>query len=688
MSLKKLRPAAVSTTYDNWTIGAGASKVIAVDPGGSFTDDDATSYIASVAAPTVGPLSAVAQGFTLSTRPELSTLTSLKIRARCSTSGAVSDSPVLSCFFRLGGVDGSVFTLASVNSAWATTLTSEMINYRPGGPPGSSPFSLNDLLDPTLELVIYVQDWVSGSGQKVWVSTLWVEVTGTPTPTQLSQTRERMSERLRLRRRPQVMYGFKSVSPDFLNMDPLEEVSVTSASIPNAAGLGAGDARAKRRLMRPYRASYNFRTRKIERFDCRDVRRDLIQFWDTGAAVRPGPTAHGVARWDIGVGRTYTRNSKAWVRDQGSVIREVDVDEEMLNRIGIGMHRPSSNLLIQSAFRNGAANVFTGWTQGGTGVNGSTIVDDTSSLLFDPVVSSRSVKMVAGTPHTTDLTLTSTATGSIAANTKVTLFVDIGAALSARLQRSSDSKYWDGAAWQVGVQTFALTGGIPTIPIDVGAAITTLTLTIVMPSGGTSGRVANVYFAQIEDLPWFSARIVTDTVAVQRAQCRLLISNNGTARFWRRSGTFQVEFNPRWNSADAAAGAYIFMLASCVFDANNHMKLFYDAAAGQWVFQRKAAGVTYNATLTAAVSNVGSYIVTCRATSPDGEVGLTALTQSIFVNGAKGTDVVSVRPTQVATVDAGLGCEAAGANTADGNLRNVMFTEQVLTDQEIARGNW
>lgn len=684
MTLFKIRPAAVSTTYDAWTLAAGASKVLAVDPGVSYTDDDATTYI------TVTAASAAKQGFTLSTRPELATLTSLTVRARGASAFTGGDLPVLSCFIRLGGNDGATFFVVGLpDSTYTTGTSANMVAWKPLGGGLYGQLTVEDLYDPTFEIVFYISDWIGHVGPAdARFTTFWVEATGTATPTQDSQAREIASRWLRLRRRRSRMFTLKNVSPAALDIDPLGEFALTHQAVPNASGAGAGDLNWQRRLLRAMPATFDLDNLNFPTFTARDLRRDLVTFWDTGIAVRPGPTAHGVARVDIGNGRTYTRASKGWVRDTGAVIREVVDDQEMLNRLGMAMHRPSSNLLPQSSFRNGTGAAFTGWTlTAGSG----TFSEETTTLLFDPAVSSRAMRITAGSPHAVESTAVSTPTAVIAANTKVTVFYDNVGTASAlwRVQRSVGPNTWwrqSDQTWQLAVTTNAVGGNWLNLPpIDVGAAPVTLTFTFVLPVGTTAASYAILQHVQLEDLPWFSSRIVTDTVAVTRAQCRLLISNNGAARFWRRnSGTAFFGFQSLWSTTNTSAAAYVFVLASCVFDANNWMKVYYDSAAGQWVFQRRAAGVNYNATFTRTMAVLDQVMVTIRWAGIDAELGLTALTQSIFVNGVKGTDVVSVRPTQVTPIDAGIGCEAAGANTADGNIHDVAFTEQVLTDQEIA----
>src|SRR5947207_13093677 len=122
-----IRPASVSTTYDTWTLGAGASKLIAVDPTVAFVDDDITTYLASPAAGAGSP--GTKQGFVMGTRPEIATATQVDAIFRQEVDGAVGGTPILGAFIRLGGVDGSALGM-NIVSAWTTT---SITLSRPGG---------------------------------------------------------------------------------------------------------------------------------------------------------------------------------------------------------------------------------------------------------------------------------------------------------------------------------------------------------------------------------------------------------------------------------------------------------------------------------------------------------------------------------------------------------------------------
>jgi hypothetical protein len=705
MTLWNIRPGAPSTVYNGYTVGAGASMVAAVDPGPTLTHDDGASFAQGpeMRGGDPGHLGGPKQGVILGTRPELTAVSQVKMWLRSNQAGLVSNPINIAGFIRVGGDETSpLVVLVWGNTGW--TSGSVVFPTRPGG----GVWSVKDILDPTLEIVWYVSDWAAEPGPQIHeITSAWLEVTGTAVSAQTTTARTRGTKWLRYRRRPAPTYGFKNANLSLLDNKLGDEIRAIHPAIPNYTGAGAQSLDWQGRLLRTTGYEVDMDKKVISTLQARDIRRDVITFMDSGVAVRPGPTAYGVARADIGTTRLFTRNSLAWGADLGGVVRQVGVDEELLSGAGMGMFRPTTNYALQSSFRNSAGTgAFVGWTKGGTGVGGSAIGETNAGLWFDPDITPRAVIFTAGTPHTTDLTLLNLTTASVPANTIVTpwfafrssdgVFTNTAAY---RVQRGFDNKYWDGSAWQVAVQTLSLlgTGGaIMTktgLPIPVGTSATTLTLTFLLPSGGTSGRTVTLYHAQISDQAWRGPIIVTDGVAAASAQSRLLISNNQTARFWQRArGTAFVCVMPTWDSSLVAAtgGTFTFTAASCVFDANNSMSLFYSIPGGIWTFRRRSAGVNYDATKLIVMPSDSPVMLAMRWAGASGEYGMTPLQQSMFVDGVKGTvasggsEVVSVPPTQTTTANAALGGEETTANTLDGFISNVVFTQQVLTDNEIA----
>ena len=127
MPIAILRPSAVGT-YDDWTLGAGASKEAAVDPGDPVTHDDDTSYISIPASP--GGLTT--QSFYLDTGLPLATIVAVNnvafsTHARSNGSAGVAN---YVAFMRRASTDDG----GSLDDPGSTYRTLAIDPYpRPGG---------------------------------------------------------------------------------------------------------------------------------------------------------------------------------------------------------------------------------------------------------------------------------------------------------------------------------------------------------------------------------------------------------------------------------------------------------------------------------------------------------------------------------------------------------------------------
>ena len=116
MPTARIDVTAVSSTYNAWTLGAGADKVVAVQ-----TNDSDTTYITSSTA-------AQRQAYTLQAKPAMAALNQVDTSSRARKTGGVDEQ--YQNFIRLGGTD-SDGSANSPTGSYALLTTSAW--SRPGG---------------------------------------------------------------------------------------------------------------------------------------------------------------------------------------------------------------------------------------------------------------------------------------------------------------------------------------------------------------------------------------------------------------------------------------------------------------------------------------------------------------------------------------------------------------------------
>lgn len=411
-----------------------------------------------------------------------------------------------------------------------------------------------------------------------------------------------------------------------------------------------------------------------------------------------------------GAGFFRSSNAYAWCEQTKRVIQ---IPNHMMHveRDGTHIEGLALNELLHSGFDSG----LTGWSTAGTGVNGSSIATDATRLLFDPAIGSGmpySILIVAGTPHAAQLSLFA-GTGTIPANTKVTLSVDTvaysGVGLDWYLQRAVDGFYWDGTTWAAPVVkggTCAVRTSTQQRPevlqtIDVGGTNTTLTFVLGFPTGGTSGRAASVYHVQISqsfsNVLWGGgSRVVSFGSVAQRANTFYGYANETGRRSWPAArGTMHMKFTPTWNSA-ATTLSYTFF--SVEYDGSNYIRGFYNGATGQVVFRRAstASGVV-SASGTFAVTAETPIYLAFRWASNDGAelddlYGAAPASEAHFDvwAGAAGnlTKLAtnhSVQPVESTNSQFQIGGSPSLSESLEGRVEIIRVQPRVLSDEEMMR---
>lgn len=440
----------------------------------------------------------------------------------------------------------------------------------------------------------------------------------------------------------------------FLDLAPGDDAVISHRDGPDAQGIGWGEEHYERRHIRLVGRTAD------ESGNIRDVyfdtRRYCIALWDPGISHEaPSLEQQGYARLAQGGVRTWVRNGAAWIESAAAAragvvqLAALGAHQDKGAPLGTLLEGSRTNSLIQSAFKNGS---FTGWTAAGTGSNGSALSVETSDLLWESSVVPQCLKIVAGSPiHAADLQETSTATATIAANSKVRVSIyrkDLVGGVGAywALQRGVDSNWWRDSdqTWQASKTWNQWTYSSVwarhiSKSIDVGTSGTTLTVLVGVPTTGTAGQQSLVGHVQIEVGEYATSPILTEAAAVTRAADGAYYNNDHGKRVWPAEGlTARIGFIPLWTFSELPTGASRVILES-YYDADNYDRLFHDQASGL-IFRRRRRAANTDATIAFTPTAGQLYRIAVRVCSSRGEWGLAAYTQSVFVDGVKGTDAV------------------------------------------------
>jgi len=158
MPTSYLRPSAVGYS-DQWTLGAGATKVAAVDALDPLSHDDSVTYIEEV---TVNDN----QAFTLTNKPP-SAASFLALRVGVRSIRIAGTSCSAQPYIRLGGVNVVATTVSPGTAAWETAVSGSVA--RPGG----GAWTMADVQSAGLEMGITL---TANVGATLFVTSIWVEV--------------------------------------------------------------------------------------------------------------------------------------------------------------------------------------------------------------------------------------------------------------------------------------------------------------------------------------------------------------------------------------------------------------------------------------------------------------------------------------------------------------------------------
>jgi hypothetical protein len=531
------------------------------------------------------------------------------------------------------------------------------------------------------------------------VTQLYLEVDYQTEPTQVEASRSVASRNLRMFRRAPEFLRLGSVSPLMADLGLLDPIAMSHFLAVTPDGEGWGRTVWERGLGHVFEQEIDPErvTVALKAVNSREL---LLRFWSTDISDLTASTVlPGVARFDIGASSLHSRTTRAWVEDPADArIRQMAIDQESITSSGLLLEEARSNLLIESGLKNGATDVFTGWTKAGDS-GGRQIVEDTSVLYFDSEIVPRTAKLDYVATGA-DLTLTGTATASQAANTLVTVSLGhidpTGGAMFLDLQRAFDSRYWNeaGGTWDV-AQPY---NPVPVsqdewaryevaAAVDVGGSATTLTPIVGVEDGvGVAGQENHVGHVQIEVGRFMTSVIQTETAAFTRAVASVTTSNDHGKRVWPDQGTGFLRFQSRMDAADLAAGT-VLTLIDVEYDTSNLYRVFYDKDTAAIVFRARLAAANSDATKAITLTRGTVYSIGWRWTSDQGELDLTNYTVSAFVDGVKGTDATPGGRPQSIPSEMVLRWghdQSTPVNVCNGYISHRLITPFVLLDEEVA----
>ncbi len=406
-------------------------------------------------------------------------------------------------------------------------------------------------------------------------------------------------------------------------------------------------------------------------------------------------------------GKSYGRRRSDGVYE-GSGRGDLSLDTDGVVHVGA-----AQNLHLRSGFQNG----LTGWT---TSIPaGASIVAEAISLAqyLSEADTQNCILMTQSAGAAADNYIWQTCTPPAAWIGAGTIRGAVGCAhldagagtVAVAVQRTSDLWYyqWDGS-WAAGLLWAPLPNRTDRPTFDwllcdftVGGAGETFRVRHGQPAGVPASSVNRLFYAHAgPPMPYFCLPIVNGTAVADRGvdgqwvpdylNARTVVAEQGTGSVWVK--TF-------WDSTDDLTVAGFpqiwFGIFGCHHDSGNALVVWVDHGNSWIEFSVRSGGVTRTARV-----GIGAWArdtwhhVAWRWTGAAAELGLTARTLSVFLDGVKGTDAVATG----AMVETDYGVSLPGAFALpgitlsgswslyplNGVRRRLEVLPDVLTDEEIA----
>lgn len=550
------------------------------------------------------------------------------------------------------------------------------------------------------------------------LAALELEVEYVEIPEKVDAAKDVASRRLRRYRRPRKIMVVEAPI-QFGDPGLLGTVALSHSAHPALRNI-AGLERWERRLMRVLKQEFDLNEMKV-RLTLEDLREQLLTFWATLRSRSRGLSFDGMAVMTPGGRLKFVRKTNAYYPDPNDgAINELTADEPKTNEDGTAVEDGSRNDVINSGFAVGSGNNFTDWAKNNDGVNGGSVTEETGVSIWRRELNDRSVLLTSGSPVTdlgVEALVENQAVGASLSPSGARYVLSIdhqdldGQPLSVQIERQAFTTQ----TYVVETQTFTsgshwfdlpvrssptrdrVPGSFARIDIGVGG-VDPVDLVIRLAARSSAGQRNRVFHVQWEggtlasgnEKSWPTSRILTKTGPVVRDADQLYAQSFAGRLTWPTvRGTWYGLFVPFWDSVDlpSRTGVKLYVIGN-FFNADNHDAIYYDVDAETFIFERKLAGVTTQATFFRPGISAGVPIeLAARWTSEELELGLTANTQDLFVDRVKGTPVAAAGgPAPGSSQNMYLGSfDGSDLAMAGGILREYYVTQQVLTDSEIRR---
>lgn len=671
---KVFRPDAVGAE-DNWVLLKGSDKVSAVDPGDPINHDDAGSRIRNA------DLSTDKQSFTIDREfPEsMGTVVALRVHYRAKPQIA----------------NGSIKVSVFLTDTWGASSTIDLgaaASYSTGSatlanPKGGS-WTETNLRDTTFRFA--VEPDTGAVPDIIDVTSLWVEVDYQPTDESGGAIPPEFPGRKLRRSRLPLGVLEAEMRADVLDVDLLEDFEVIHSEGETLDGNGWTEDAP--RHFRCIGSELDLNTMKV-RVKAIDLHDYACMFWHTGISpynVRSDEEyADGPAILHPGATETFTRPSKAWIKDSGDRIAELSSDNKRYGPYGIMLEGGATNRVINSAFFNG----WTEWTRSSTT---QTSLDNTELLFYDDVATGYN-----GTNQTAKLEFV-TGVGSASVSQLVGDSINGGdvfaiavwhkdsSTCGPKIRVHSTSHQMDynytTDVWftsTAGPTLNAIAHSTSNWESDTELITNTTTagnieLWVYAPfTGGTCDAHTNVGQVELEWTPDghsnIGSPIPTFTSAITREADSLKFSSNSGRRLWPEDeGTLLVRARFGYDgpitvlapTTQAHDGVPLIVLH---YNSNNWAALSYDTSNEELAFSVMAGGNLKRATTTFSPVEDQTYDVACRWLPSGGKFDLAGRTLSIFKDGTKGTDIQQT--TDIAADSSGALYIGSGPSGFGGNSR-------------------
>lgn len=684
MSIIQLRPTGISSGSPATTGDSPWWKCVDDPPG---APDDAATYIAV----TSGSCFA-----TIETMPSSYSVASVKLVSRVRELGGAGTSD-FKMQIKIAGTpyDGTQYGM-TVSQAWVTLTDTFLVD------PGTlAPWTTDRIRLVTVGAVALT----IGSDQPD-VSQWYLEVDFVPAAAKVEPARDRSSRVLHVARKPTV---FITTNSSLVAADayPGDLLSVSHPEGISADGLGWGESDWQRRpsvilaqTINPN--SFTVTTKGIDGH----AYQFLTSFWRTWRTRDiPASQVQGIAKLGPGEVEVFSRSSKAWVYAPDGTVVPLTQDVQKIISDGHRFDPTRTNGITNSSFTDG--NPPTGWTFDGASynINGNTIALATDVLLFAASEGTNALKFTSGSIPGQQRAYSSYS-ANYSANQVVAVSFDYRtsatiAGLGWQLQRNVDSFWWNEGSrlWQAGevVNGIASSAGVNArilvAAFSVGTNATGVRFMLQM-TPVVSGQVCWLFHSQTEAGNWHTPHIVSRSSGAQtRDRDFFYAYTDAYPHVWPfERGTLFARVVNDWNESEAGATQRLIFQAyqggsdpAAIATARSNYDALW-AESGNLVHSvARDNGVTTTNVKAVAWTREQVHVVAFRWTSRRGDLGLSALTRSTFVDGVKGTDVVPADvPIRGSRTYLSIGSNALGGNQFGGRISDVRIVPVALPDEVVA----